>query len=71
MKHQIQPNKNIQRILSHENNSQLDIVILNQNPFILTLFAEDHEVDEINKTTHKTDKVDQTVKIIKTKTLVF
>ena len=53
--------------MAQENHSEIAIIKSDHNSIILIIFAEDHKIDEIHKTIHKTEKADQLVKTISIK----
>ena len=56
---------------AHENHTQLLSVIPDHNPLILIVFVEDHKIDKIHLTLHKTNIVDQYSKQLKQKRLLY
>ena len=56
--------KNPQSNISSRQPLQLPILLTDHNPLILITFAEDNQIDNLQKTIQKTDIVDQIVKTI-------
>ena len=71
-KDQYAPNKNMFKVaIAQENNFQVAIVLIDYNPPIEIIFAEDHQIDEIQKLIHRMDIADQTARIISLETITL
>ena len=57
--------------IAQENNFQVAIVLIDYNPPIEIIFAEDHQIDEIQKLIHRMDIADQTARIISLETITL
>ena len=57
--------------IAQENNFQVAIVIIDYFPPIEIIFAEDHQIDEIQKLIHRMDIADQTARIISLETITL